>query len=82
MYISSATPPDMRSLGAVNGLAQTVASIQRTVGPAAADSLFAFSVTNNVLGGNFVYVVLVSLVGLGLYVAAKLPRHAWTHGGG
>jgi hypothetical protein len=82
MYISSATPPDMRSLGAVNGLAQMVASIQRTVGPAAADSLFAFSVTKNVLGGNFVYVVLVSLVGVGLYVAAKLPRHAWTHGGG
>jgi hypothetical protein len=80
MYISSATPPSERSLGAVNGLAQAVASIQRTVGPAGADSLFAFSVTNNVLGGNFVYLVLISLVGVGLSVAAKLPRHVWTHG--
>ena len=81
MYVSSA-PVDKRSLGAVNGLAQTVVTVQRTIGPATADSLFAFSVTKNVLGGNFVYVVLLALVGIGLRVAAKLPRHAWTHGGG
>ena len=80
MYISSAAP-DKRLLGAMNGLAQTVASIQRAIGPAAAGSLFAFSVTNNILGGNFVYFVFFMLVGLGLYFAAKLPKHAWTHGG-
>ena len=80
MYISSATP-NKRLLGALNGLAQTVASVQRAVGPAAAGSLFAFSVTNNILGGNFVYVVLLTLVGIGLYFALKLPKHAWTHCG-
>ncbi|KAH8993664.1 major facilitator superfamily transporter [Lactarius deliciosus] len=58
MYISSAAP-NKRSLGATNGLAQTMVSIQRTVGPAAAASLFAFSLDNNILGGNFVYVVLL-----------------------
>ena len=76
MYISSSVP-NRRSLGAAYGLAQTVASVQRTVGPAAADWLFAFSLSNNVLGGNFVYVVLLSLVCIGLCVAVQLPRHTW-----
>jgi cyanate permease len=80
MYISSATP-DKRLLGALNGLSQTVGAFQRAVGPAIAGSLFAFSVTNNILGGNFVYVVLFMLVGIGLYFAAKLPKGAWRHGG-
>lgn len=77
MYISSASP-NKRSLGSTNGLAQTVSSIQHTVGPALADSLFAFSIQSNVLGGNFVYVVLLALVCGGLYVATLLPRQLWT----
>ena len=50
MYISSAAP-NKRSLGATNGIAQMVVSIQRTVGPAAAASLFAFSLDSHILGG-------------------------------
>lgn len=78
IYVSSATP-SKRSLGAVNGISRLVSSVQSAIGPAVADSLFAFSVTNNVLGGNFAYVVLLTLVCVGLYIAAKLPRHLWTH---
>ena len=78
MYISSATP-NKRSLGAANGLGQSLASVQRMVAPVLADWLFAFSIANGVLGGNLVYVVLLALVGVGLYVAAQLPRHMWTH---
>lgn len=78
IYVSSAIP-SRRSLGAVNGFSRIVAAVQNAIGPAVADSLFAFSVTNNVLGGNFVYVVLLTLVCVGLYLAAKLPRHMWTH---
>ncbi|KAH9005430.1 MFS general substrate transporter [Lactarius hatsudake] len=78
MYISSAAP-NKRSLGATNGLAQTMVSIQRTVGPAAAASLFAFSLDNNILGGNFAYVVLLCLVWVGLAVAVHLPRSLWEH---
>ncbi|KAH9005484.1 major facilitator superfamily domain-containing protein [Lactarius hatsudake] len=78
MYISSAVP-NKRSLGATNGLAQMVGSIQRMVGPAAADWLFAFSLMNNVLGGNFAYVFLVVLVGVGLCVSAQLPRNTWLY---
>ncbi|KAH9036968.1 hypothetical protein EDB85DRAFT_2273557 [Lactarius pseudohatsudake] len=58
LFLSAA--PNKRSLGAMNGLAQTVVSTQRAVGPAAAASLFAFSLQNNILGGQFAYAVLLS----------------------
>ncbi|KAI9453846.1 MFS general substrate transporter [Lactarius psammicola] len=76
MFVSSAAP-NKRSLGAMNGLAQMVVSTQRAVGPAAAASLFAFSLQNNILGGQFAYAVLLSLAGVGLYVAVQLPRDTW-----
>ncbi|KAF8268162.1 MFS general substrate transporter [Lactarius quietus] len=78
MYVSTA-PPNKRSLGATNGIAQTIVSIQRTVGPAAAASLFAFSLENNILRGNFVYVVLLTIVLLALGVAVQLPKNLWKH---
>ena len=78
MYISSAAP-NKRSLGATNGIAQMVVSMQRTVAPAAAASLFAFSLDNNVLGGNFAYAVLLVIVCVGLGVALQLPRGTWKH---
>ncbi|KAI0302851.1 MFS general substrate transporter [Multifurca ochricompacta] len=78
MFLAAAAP-NKRSLGATNGLAQTVVAVQRTVGPAVAASLFAFSLANNVMGGNFVYVVLVGFVCVGLCVARQLPRYTWNH---
>ncbi|KAF8267249.1 hypothetical protein EI94DRAFT_1731004 [Lactarius quietus] len=78
MFISSSVP-NKRSLGAANGFAQTVASIQCMVGPAVADWLFSFSLMNNVLGGNFAYVILVILVGVGLCISMQLPRKLWIH---
>ncbi|KAH9165757.1 MFS general substrate transporter [Lactarius sanguifluus] len=78
LFIYSAIP-NKRSLGATSGLAHMLASVQRMVGPAVADWLFAFSLINNVLGGNFAYVILVGLVGVGLCVSAQLPRNVWTH---
>ncbi|KAH9017584.1 hypothetical protein EDB84DRAFT_1442730 [Lactarius hengduanensis] len=44
---------------------------------AAAASLFAFSLQNNILGGQFAYVVLLSLACIGLCVAVQLPRNTW-----
>jgi hypothetical protein len=78
MYIASAAP-NKRSLGATNGVAQTVVSIQRAVGPAAAASLFAFSLENNILGGNFAYIVLLATVWAGLGVAVQLPKTTWRY---
>ncbi|KAI9452902.1 MFS general substrate transporter [Lactarius psammicola] len=78
MYTSSAAP-NKRSLGAAYGLSQVATSIQYAVGPAAADSLFSFSLMHNVLGGNFAYVVLVGVACVALGVSTQLPRNAWVH---
>ena len=78
MYISSSVP-NKRSLGVANGLAGTVVAIQRIAGSVVADWLFAFSLMNNVLSGNFAYVILIILVGVGLCISAQLPRNMWTH---
>ena len=64
----------------MNGLAQTVTSIMRAVGPAAATSLFAASLEGNIAGGNFVYIMLVALSSLSLLLVARLPTEPWTIG--
>ncbi|KAI9443959.1 MFS general substrate transporter [Lactarius indigo] len=77
MYFSSAAP-NRRSLGAVFGFSLVVNSAVSAVGPAAADWLFAFSLTHNVLGGRFAYVVLLGVVGVTLGVSMQLPKNTWT----
>ena len=79
MFVSSAAPNkrSLAALGAMNGLAQTIVSTLRALGPAAATSLFAFSLLNNIWGGQFAYAVLLDLAGVGLYVALQLPRNTW-----
>jgi hypothetical protein len=74
MFVSTAAP-NRRSLGATNGLAQTIVSIQRTFGPAAAASLLACSLEHDILGGNFVYMILLAIVLFGLGVAVLLPKN-------
>jgi hypothetical protein len=56
-----------------------MASVQRAIGPAASASLFAFSLDQNILGGNFAYVVLLGVVWAGLGVAVQLPKDTWEH---
>lgn len=73
IFLSSAAPTK-RSLGAVNGLGQTVASGFRAIGPAAATSFFAVSVQKDILGGYAVYLLLFVLSCLSLLLAAHLPR--------
>jgi len=77
IYIT-ASAPNKYSYGAVNGLAQTVTSIMRTIGPAAATSLFAFSMESNLVGGNFVYIVLIITSLFSLLLVAKLPSKPWS----
>lgn len=73
----SAAAPNRRSLGATNGIAQTVASIVRVIGPAASTSLFAASAKHNLLGGYAVYLILTVLSGLSLFVVARMPKQPW-----
>ncbi|KAF7986425.1 hypothetical protein HWV62_31167 [Athelia sp. TMB] len=76
IYISAAAP-NKRSLGATNGIAQTVVSVVRAIGPAASTSLFALSVKHNLLGGYAVYLILAVLSGMSLIVVARMPRELW-----
>ncbi|PIL33665.1 hypothetical protein GSI_04288 [Ganoderma sinense ZZ0214-1] len=80
LFITSSAP-DSRALGAVNGVAQVVASVVRAVGPAIATSLFATSLERNWLGGYGVYAILIPFsVALSL-VSRYLPSHMWTKPG-
>jgi hypothetical protein len=72
MYIMAAAP-NQRSLGALNGLAQTTASIVRVIGPASATSLFAYSIQHNFMGGYGVYVVIILMVIATSPLCAMLP---------
>ncbi|KIJ19135.1 hypothetical protein PAXINDRAFT_70406 [Paxillus involutus ATCC 200175] len=72
MYITAAAP-NQRSLGALNGLAQTTASIVRTIGPASATSLFAYSIQHDFMGGYGVYFVVILLVIATSPLCARLP---------
>lgn len=74
MLLVTRSAPCRRSLGTVNGLAQMVASASRAIGPAMVTSLFAFSVNNNALGGNLVWLVLALVALLGVVSACWIPK--------
>lgn len=74
MYISAAAP-NKASIGATNGVAQTIVSVMRAVGPAVINSAFSFSIEENIMGGYFVYLVMLTMVGLTLWVGCFLPRN-------
>ncbi|KAH9054502.1 MFS general substrate transporter [Lactarius vividus] len=78
IYISSAAP-NRRSLGAVYGLSHVATSVMSAVGQVAADWLFAFSLTHNVLGGKFAYVVFLGVMCIELGVSTQLPKNTWAH---
>ncbi|KAH9039485.1 MFS general substrate transporter [Lactarius deliciosus] len=78
IYISSAAP-NKRSLGTVYGLSHVATSVTSAVGQVAADWLFAFSLTHNVLGGKFAYVVFLGVVCIELSVSTRLPKNTWAH---
>ncbi|KAG7090025.1 hypothetical protein E1B28_011646 [Marasmius oreades] len=76
MFITSSSPNES-SLGATNGLSQTVVSIARAVGPAMATSLFSFSVQENILGGYAVYALFCGLSVAGVFLGTRLPKRMW-----
>lgn len=77
MYIGAAAP-NKASIGATNGLAQMIVSVMRAVGPAAVNSAFSFSIEKHILGGYFAYWVMVSMLGLTLWVGYLLPKKMWS----
>jgi len=73
MYITAASP-NKRSLGATNGLAQTLVSIGRIVTPILASSLLSFSIQYHILWGYAAYLTLIFLAIGGVGLASQLPR--------
>ncbi|KIO21444.1 hypothetical protein M407DRAFT_28965, partial [Tulasnella calospora MUT 4182] len=66
--------PNQESLGSTFGLAQSVACIARATGPAVASSVFAISVDKNILGGNFVWVVLILVALYGVEATRRVEE--------
>lgn len=73
MYITAASP-NKRSLGATNGLAQTLVSIGRIVTPVLASSLLSFSIQYHIAWGYAAYIMLVFLAIGGIGLASQLPN--------
>ncbi|KAI9507532.1 hypothetical protein F5148DRAFT_103337 [Russula earlei] len=71
----SVTPRGM--IGTTNGLAQTVASVQRAIGPAIVASLFSLSLENNIMGGYGVFYGLTLCTFGVVFLASRLPPDRW-----
>lgn len=76
MYISAAAP-NKESIGATYGIAQMIVSVMRAIGPATVNSAFSLSIEKDIMGGYFVYWVMVAMVGLTLWVGCLLPKKLW-----
>lgn len=74
----TASAPSPRYLGTVNGLAQTAVAGARAIGPAMSTSLFALSHQHDLLGGNAVYLFMITIALGVFFVASLLPKQAWT----
>ncbi|KZT32313.1 MFS general substrate transporter [Sistotremastrum suecicum HHB10207 ss-3] len=73
IFLTSAAPT-RNSLGGTVGLGQTLDGIMRAIGPSLAGALFAVSIEKNLLGGNFVYLVLMCIVFVLFVASFTLPR--------
>ncbi len=76
MFVTSSAP-NRRSLGATNGLSQTVVSIARAIGPALSTSLFSLSVQYNILCGFGVYALFAAFSVGALFLGSLLPPKLW-----
>ena len=68
--------PSQSALGSVNGLAQAIGSVSRSLAPSVASSLFAVSLQRNWVGGDAVYYILIGLVACEIRLAFMLPKEA------
>ena len=73
IYIN-ASAPNRASIGATNGIAQMLVSFMRAIAPAAVNSAFSLSIQKHVMGGYFVYWLMVGMVGITLTMVCSLPR--------
>ncbi|KAJ8588084.1 MFS multidrug-resistance DHA1 sub-family [Rhizopogon salebrosus TDB-379] len=75
MYVAAASP-NRASLGATNGLAQTLAACARIIGPACTMFMFSFSVKDPSNSWTIYYFMMV-LAFLAIGASSLLPRQMW-----
>ncbi|KAI6149248.1 major facilitator superfamily domain-containing protein [Pisolithus tinctorius] len=76
IYINAAAP-NRASIGATNGLAQMMVSVTRALGPASANSAFSLSIQRHVMGGYFVYWMMIVMASITLGIGFFLPKKPW-----
>ncbi|OAX33678.1 MFS multidrug-resistance DHA1 sub-family [Rhizopogon vinicolor AM-OR11-026] len=76
MYVPVASP-NRASVGATNGLAQTVVACARIIGPASTMSMFSFSVKDPSNAWT-VYYFMMALALCAMGASCLLPRQMWT----
>ncbi|KAJ7671510.1 major facilitator superfamily multidrug-resistance, DHA1 sub-family [Mycena polygramma] len=74
MMFTMDAAPSRASLGSVNGLAQMVGTVLRSIAPSFSSSLFALSAEHQIAGGNLVYYVLIVLALVAARCTLLLPR--------
>lgn len=72
--------PHRNALGSINGMSQSMASLARAIGPIAANSGYALSITafKHILDGQLIWIVLCLVAFLSWFISAKMevPRRA------
>ncbi|QRV89502.1 major facilitator superfamily transporter [Ceratobasidium sp. AG-Ba] len=69
MLLTKSNAPCPEGLGSTNGLVQAVMCLARIFSPAFVSATFAFTVEHNLLGGQFVWVVMLIICLAGIYIA-------------
>ncbi|PLW29722.1 hypothetical protein PCASD_15587 [Puccinia coronata f. sp. avenae] len=59
LMMTNMLSPNTLALGTLNGMAQTVRAFAQAVAPIFGTSLYAFSISTNLLGGNLVWIIMV-----------------------
>jgi len=61
LMMTTMLSPSTQALGTLNGMTQSVRAFAQAVAPIFGTSLYAFSISSNILGSNLVWVVLVAI---------------------
>ncbi|KAF2219233.1 major facilitator superfamily domain-containing protein [Elsinoe ampelina] len=69
--------PSHQTLGTLNALALTLVSGIRAIAPAGFASLFAFGVGHKILGGYFIWIIIITLAASLSIFVRKLPERAY-----
>ncbi|KAG9015941.1 hypothetical protein FRB90_004117 [Tulasnella sp. 427] len=78
MLVVKESMTDPEAVGALFGLATAANCLGEGTAPAIATSLFALSINKNILGGNFVWTIMIALAIFSTWFAKNLKRHRTT----